>query len=65
MDLKLLGYRNGFAYYALGDSIYRKDYADEDLKSARWYSTKAGMNADVKANGKLCDETGLVLDLSF
>ncbi len=54
----LMGYRIGFAYYKIGDDVFRCDYTDQNFESLRWYSTFAGMKVNVRAYGPLFNGIG-------
>ncbi len=54
----LVGYRNGFVYYQIGDDIFRCDYADQCFESLRWFSTRSAMAVNIKAYGPLFNGTG-------
>ena len=56
--VKLLGYRDGFAYYRSGSDVYRCDYADKHRESLRWFSTLVGFLTFLRAYGYLFDENG-------
>jgi hypothetical protein len=55
--ITVLGYRKGFAYYLVGNDVFRGDYVDGP-ESARWYAKKEAMVIERKAYGPLYDENG-------
>jgi hypothetical protein len=52
----IIGYRNGFVYWLLGNDIYRADYYDDS--ACRWYCTSNSISAEIAANGPLFDAMG-------
>ena len=60
---KLLGYRNGFAYFLGEDkNIYRGDYSNSP-PSLKWYSTLNGFYASITIFGPLYNENGKIVQI--
>ena len=60
-DIKtLLGYSSGFAYYRIGEEIWRVDYADKDFENLHYFCKYAlGVHPLYNADGEEASEINL------